>query len=133
MLADALGGKRVGLGVRGSQCAGLAVAGWKRVGGQVGLPVVKACYVLCTGVACGGGKEDARVMNVRGHACGADRVVRLGGRQMWANAATKVTGGFSVEWRGRPRFKNHVALFKQCAMEADRRFKFISKRVIPRR
>ena len=38
-----------------------------------------------------------------------------------------------VKWRGRPCFKNPVALFKQCAMEADRRFKFISKRVIPRR
>ena len=38
-----------------------------------------------------------------------------------------------VEWRGRPRFKNPMALAKQCAVEADRHFKFISKRVIPRR
>ena len=38
-----------------------------------------------------------------------------------------------VEWGGRPRFKKPVALAKQCAVEADRHFKFISKRVIPRR
>ena len=39
----------------------------------------------------------------------------------------------ALEWRGRPRFKNPMALVKQCEVEADRRFKFISKRVIPRR
>ena len=38
-----------------------------------------------------------------------------------------------VEWRGRPRFQNRMSLAKQCAVEADRHFKFISKRVIPRR